>query len=160
MSAWVVDKVHVDLMVEVATRTGNDSLTYRENGEWKVAARSKRDEIGQMLVMENVASVSHRYPGDDVAAGELPGPTEAYYLGPYRYTDRQYQPSWAEVLNLVRCYEYQACEHPGWEESGAHSLCKAMFVRAASHFAKGPWGWDESDLADKPKSISLLDMLP
>jgi hypothetical protein len=158
MSAWIVDRVHIDLLVEAATRP-NLGICYQENGQWRAGpTREERDAIGQMLLMENVASVAYRYD-EEPGAGELPGPCERYYLDPYTYTARHCLLSNGEILNLIACYEYQACEHPGWEESGAHSLCKSLFRHYAMTFSEGPWGWDESCLADKPKSISLLDMM-
>jgi hypothetical protein len=47
-----------------------------------------------------------------------------------------------ELLNAVHCYEYQACEHPGWETSEAHAFCKALERRLISKlpgYNDGPW---------------------
>jgi hypothetical protein len=158
MSAWIVSKAHVDLLVEAATSSPSDALRYVHSDEIKHCERTRRDEIGQMLIMENVASVSYRYPNDDVDAGELPGPVNGYYLKPYAYEARGYSMTPAEILNAVACYEYQSCEHPGWEQSEAAALCKALFRRAAMKLASGPWGWEEDDLAEKPKTISLYEL--
>src|SRR4051794_12531310 len=109
MSAWIPNKEHVDLLVKTTDVLGvhyDDDLS----------------RVGQMLVDEVVASVSYRYPNDDVEAGELPGPCDQYYLKPYVYADPGFMPDAAEMRQLTGCYSYQACEHPGWEHSTANAI--------------------------------------
>jgi hypothetical protein len=159
MSAWIVSKAHIDLLVLAGTPHGPDKLHYQDGDKWVEARPENRDEIGQMLVMECVASVSYRYPQDSVEAGELPGPVEPYYVEPYTYTTRHTVLEPGEVLQLIACYEYQSCEHPGWESSAAADYCRQLFRKTAMTFATGPWGWDEETLAGRPKLISLMDML-
>lgn len=125
MSAWIVSKKHVDLMVAGVTRgTRDGALAGRPMDE---------DTLGQILVTENVASVHYRYPDDDVTKGELPGPNAPYYLKPYRWEDPRYLPTAAELLKAVDCYSYQACEHPGWKTSAAKLICDR--VEKAIHAA-------------------------
>lgn len=122
MSAFIVDKKHIDLLVAAADHYGRAGYQgskmqwwqVDENGEyagWRYLATYEDtsteelytlSQLGQILVSENVASVGHRYsePGrvvyygaeaaagmDDLdpAAGDLPGPCDAYYMAPYVY---------------------------------------------------------------------------
>jgi hypothetical protein len=116
MSAWIPHKEHIDLLVKTTDVLGvhyDDDLS----------------AIGQMFVDEVVKSVSYRYPGDDVQAGELPGPCDPYYLAPYAYADPGFMPDAAEMRQIVGCYSYQACEHPAWESSEANSICEAILAK-------------------------------
>lgn len=105
MSAYVVDKDHIDFMVQAAIAGGTDSQgweTAHGGFSWyhdgkrhavkphlDVAEDGMHSEeigpsvLGQRLVDECVRSVHGRYPEDDVDAGELPGPCDCYYLLPY-----------------------------------------------------------------------------
>src|SRR4051812_45036842 len=111
MSAWVVSKKHIDLMVAAITTGTRDGVLKRN--------RRSPDKLGQALVSECVRSVSYRYPDDDVQKGELPGPCDAYYLKPYRFEDPIYRPTAVELMKAVSCYAYQSNEHPGWGKSAA-----------------------------------------
>lgn len=166
MSAWIVSKKHIDLMVLAVAEGTRDGL-YPAIG----LSAAQRDRLGQSLVDECVRSVSHRYPNDDVQAGDLPGPCDPYYLRPYRFEDPRYRPTAAELYKAVDCYAYQSSEHPGWEASKVKRLCdqvrKAVegncdaarrFAAAAnqpSHarhdawreWEVAPWGFDVEEIA-------------
>lgn len=138
MSAWVPNKEHVDLLVKVAD-VMRDCID--------VHVPEDRDELGELLTREVVESVSFRYPGDDVSKGELPGPCDPYYLEPYAYADPGFMPDAAEMRQLVSCYSYQACEHPGWSSSVANAICEAIMAKLGDGPRAGAWGWDERHVA-------------
>ena len=183
MSAWIVDKHHIDLLVRAALHYGrspgehtpqglswwrvdadgsfdgwNEVSTYRTDGD-----DHKRyvtpDELGQMLVMENVASVSYRY-SEPPTTGNLPGPTDCYYLEPYTYQDphRLFTP--AEVFKAINCYDYQSCEHPTWQQSEAYAFCTALRQAACTHvegYAEAPWGFSSAAAETIPSSRTAID---
>lgn len=169
MSAYVVDKNEIDLLVRAALHAypaGQPGTTRAlswwqvdENGEyagWRelsIHAEHKIDDdykafytpsqLGQILVSENVRSVAFRYsePGrvsyygsataatmDDLDpdAGELPGPCDAYYMGPYVYTDPGRDLTPGEVFRAIDCLDYQSCEHEGWTSSEAYSFLRSL----------------------------------
>lgn len=162
MSAYVVDKRDIDLLVRAALDARPEAMSWwrvDEAGEyagWRELSRhaeSKTDDdykayytpsqLGQILVSENVRSVSHRYSepgrttyyGSDVAAemddldadlGELPGPCDAYYMGPYIYSDPGHEPTPGEVFSLIDCLDYQSCEHDEWRQSEAFAFLTAL----------------------------------
>jgi len=116
MSAWIVSKKHIDLIVAAVAEGTRDRLFK--------GRRINRDKLGQMLVSENVHSISYRYPDDNVFAGELPGPAEPYYLQPYTFEHPNYLPTAAELYQAVNCYDYQSCEDSRhWPRTAAKRLC-------------------------------------
>jgi len=169
MSAFVVSKDHIDLLVQ-AVLAGPTEGHWQTPGDpfswWHDEKRHQADAgtdvthethgghmeiispstLGQRLVSECVASVHGRYPDTDPEQGDLPGPIDAYYMGPYVY--EPYRRSDMRVLTSatqafgaeaveapesaafiavqIKCYEYQSCEHEEWDASEAHAICRAM----------------------------------
>jgi hypothetical protein len=138
MSAWIPNREHIDLLA---------SAIDLMRGKIEDHVPLNLDDIGQTLVDEVVESVSFRYPNDNVEAGELPGPLDAYYLKPYRHQPQGFTPDAAEMRQLVSCYAYQACEHPGWETSTAQTWCQSLTDALGKGNETGPWGWDDRSVA-------------
>jgi hypothetical protein len=141
MSAFVVDKKHIDLMVCAAEHYGRQGYQGSKMQWWQVdedgeyagwrylyANEDERDEyytpsqLGQILVNENIASVVGRYPDCDADMGDLPGPCDAYYMGPYVYENPGRVLSPGEVFRAIDCLDYQSCEHDGWRKSEAFAF--------------------------------------
>lgn len=181
MSAYVVNRAHIDLLVGAALRSkpaGQPGVTgnlqwWRVDEDGDFAGWHRLEPhcteppdddlnltcvspswLGQILINENVASVSYRYPDDNVDAGELPGPVDAYYLGPYVYRDRRITLKTGEVFAMIDSFDYQACEHPGWRKSEAFAFLRALreaYCRRVEgydvDYATAPWRWDDETLA-------------
>jgi hypothetical protein len=85
--------------------------------------------VGALLLAENRRSVDHRY-------------REEEWEEPYLFTRLPGWPDPAVVLKAVHCYEYQSCEHPGWETSQAYAFIRRL-ERAAIYRVPGyedaPW---------------------
>jgi hypothetical protein len=134
VSAFVVSKKHIDALVGAAMPGKGGSrmgLYWYHEGTGKTAAHSDADAIGQMLWDECVKSVSARYPSDDVER-DLPG---SYILSPERvgeWTIPYVYPMFAPlpqpvaILKAISCYEYQSCEHEGWDTSEAKTFCQYL----------------------------------
>lgn len=164
MSANVISKSHIDAIINAGL-----SGMPREHGplswyasdprslmiqESQKAYRQLTDEtanqVGQMLIDECVKSVSYRYQDSDIT--DLPGPVNGYWLIPYElgYSDRI--PTPVETLKLIRCYEYQSCEHPEWPESEAYRFCQALTAAMMTYlpgYEEAPWDWEEQTKAVK-----------
>jgi hypothetical protein len=180
MSAWVVSKTHIDLLVRAALHArevsghGFSWWAVEENGGyagWReldefAEERAPRYEghefvspsaLGQILVNENVMSVHHRYPDDNPDMGELPGPVDAYYMGPYVYENPGYTLTPGEVFAAIDCLDYQSCEHDEWMQSEAYAFLRALRVRYCQKvegYAEAPHGWEQEDLAKRPREFS------
>lgn len=111
MSAFVVSKRHIDILVQSALAGATNGERWLHPGEhfrWIhdgnihelhpeldeprergtmvpdcSVLETPASTMGQVLVDECVRSVSYRYPNDDVDAGDLPGPCDPYYVKPY-----------------------------------------------------------------------------
>lgn len=180
MSAFIVSKTHIDLLVRAAIEAGSPSDHFRwwlvdENGDYagwreldeyhgfgpELSGRSSKvgpDFLGQLLVDENVRSVSYRYDGLD----DLPGPVTEYWRNPYDYEDPLYTLTPGEVFAAIDCLDYQSCEHDEWRKSEAFAFLETLrnaYCRKLSGDA--PLSFDEEWLAEQEKdtSISLMSLI-
>lgn len=84
--------------------------------------------VATMLARENLLSVSHRYMHRDelLTAEEImpedinAGISNALGLDAYA------------MHKLARCFEYQACEHAGWDASAAHGIIRQICKNAVT----------------------------
>lgn len=120
MSAWIVTKAHIDALVH--------ALGKREMLE------ATLDETGQMLWHENHLSVNYRYNE------QTPTPTYVYAAPPVAWTPSQ-------LDKIVRCWNYQTCEHPEYEDSIAYRLVAVELTEALAREGVNeeshrdtPWG--------------------
>lgn len=146
MSAWIVSKAHIDAMVTAGLEAAEWRRLswYAKNETGQRVSRTldytNTDEIGQMLLDANVASVGYRYPDDDLT--DLPGPTNASYVLPYKFARREGEPT-VSMLKQVACYEYQSCERDDWDESEAKAFCIALrdkLIGELPGYEPAPWG--------------------
>ena len=117
-------------------------------------------EVGQMLLCENVRSLNYRYDldqGDQDKAKELIDYTlmvEEYVYPPGGWV---YRLTAGDVYGAVTNFEYQACEHPEWEDSEAHSFCLNLQHRLLKGLCKdAPWGITHDDLDAKRTGARVL----
>lgn len=138
MSASTVHPEHVHVLLWAATRPvpqcGPLAWYYGNPTAWNQidgpAGCDTRDDIGQMLLDENAASVNYLYNTDDQA--------ETYTYHQPQHTGW----STAELLSALRGFEYQSCEHPDWEASQARAFCDALqqrLIYTLPGFHDGPW---------------------
>jgi hypothetical protein len=138
MSAWIVSKTHIDGLVQSGI-------------EAEMVEPDHADEFGRMLWRENLASVAYRYPDD--ADGDRPGPVEFHDsdVDEYQYRPLDGEPGItrraAHVVNAAAgCYDYQSCEHPGYEHSKARLFAHALYkLTEQDRRDDAPWGIDDRD---------------
>lgn len=152
MSAFEVDETHIDVLVSAALqRRHGDTLTWYFGdlpttlpgnalvlaSDRAAMAKGRREVTsanaetwGAVLVAENRRSVNHRYAEDEIEA-------------PYVFSDYSASTFKPEaILSALSCYEYQACEHPGWEASEARAFCDALrhrMIRMLPGYSDAPW---------------------
>lgn len=132
MSAAVVDIEHINTLVWAGLLPSQPSYTLR--WFWDNPTRCGQldhdtaDEVGAMLLAENVRSVGHRY-------NELTVVPDYVYRAP---AVRTWTPT--ELLSALACYEYNACEHPDWKTSQAYAFVDALRAKLITHLP----GWQDA----------------
>lgn len=146
MSAFIVSHDHIDALLTFASQKhqfGAVSYYVKETGACVTITEENATEIGRILLTENERSVRHRYPSDK--AGELPGTIGEDAAG---YTFKAWpinSPLTAvSILKGCSCFDYQACEHDGYEDSLAFEIVNTIRKRAISRlpgYDNAP-GWE------------------
>jgi len=145
MSAFVVNKSHINAMLLKALHPQyGGHLSWYLNGQHHELTNDNIDQVGQMLLDENVKSVCCRYEDSEVT--DLPGGVNADYLIPFKTKYLHRIPSALETIKLIHCYSYQSCEHPEWEISEAKAFCQSLESEAISQlpgYDDAPWEWED-----------------
>ena len=139
MSAWIVSKEHIDVLVK--------ARSVYARSYW--VATFDPDETGRMLWRENLRSLKARYPEDE--DGERPGPIDFADedVDLYVYTDPGFVPTLGEIFMAISCYEYQTCESDGWRQTEAAKWCRDLTAAVTSSLSEGPWGWNADEIAKR-----------
>lgn len=133
---------HIDYLVDAAKHYDISwydhedirSVPFVESQTYYRRARDTEDtEIGSVLVAEQLASVSHRYPDDSL--DDLPG-----YIPDvgkeYEHHNTMLSMNPVFILHACNGYEYQSCEHPGWPKSEAFRIIEAIRSAAVSQLTE------------------------
>ena len=140
MSAYIVSNKTIDAIIYGA-RTWNRTTPLNGINVW-----SNPDEVGQMLLDQNYASVNYHY-GEDEKAPRYHFPISDMAQFGILMLDEDVTFTLGEVYGCVRCYRYQACETPDWNENPVKwwldslegELTSAAFQRLHEDI---PWGID------------------
>ena len=133
MSAYVVDPTHIDALLSVAVNgPAGTHAPHGWPGCWvgdliegeKRISPENASECGALLLGECIESVAYRYPDDD--RDLLPGPIPNPIPEQYEWTDLGRVLDAYETLTAISGYEYQSCEHPGWNSSPARLFCDCL----------------------------------
>ena len=144
VSAFIEDKEHMDVLVRAADHASvrnRHPMSWFEGDTRHSLTDYTSDELGQVLTDWNVRSVSWRYP--DCKLSELPGQIDHWWTEPYKFAIPTREHSEVQVLKAIDGYEYQACEHPDWEQSNAYAFLNALrreFIRLLPGYDEGD-GW-------------------
>lgn len=136
MSAFIVDKRHIDYLVKAALELGEGYATY--DGER--VTRFNATSVGSKLWAENIASVRYRYCNSEW--DDMPGPVPTPSAVDYGYQDPGLEIDPIVTLSAIRCYEYQSCEHDEWEASASKRFCEELMYFAISSlpgYDEEPW---------------------
>ncbi|MCL1801511.1 MAG: hypothetical protein FWG25_09175 [Promicromonosporaceae bacterium] len=138
MSAFMVSKDHIDLLVYYAMQQDGMSLRIepgeRANfgpyftSEYAVLGRLDPNVLGRLLIETNLRSFEARYGStstdEDAVIEYRFDPTRLAGLGD------------ADVINAVACYQYQACEHDGHESDIGWRISELILYAAATSLAR------------------------
>lgn len=77
-------------------------------------------EIGEILLNENIESIRFRYPDD-----------RENYMG-FEIDERAafIRPTLVQIVKAANCLEYQSCEHDDYQQSEAYRMTKAVSALA------------------------------
>ncbi len=135
MSAFVVSKTHIDVVVSGASDV-LPSLAYRHGTP---------DLIGQILWRANVRSVLHRYPRI-VATDEAQVYADA--VAAYRHT-RYLAITPGQLAKALDCLDYQSCETDDWRSTPAHEIVETIrgaILQGLPGYEAAPWGIERSHI--------------
>lgn len=137
--------IHTDAMRDLAEPAyGADYLVVR------VTAYDQADAVGRELVAANVASVEHRYPGDEMMIGYRPGDYSFRRVPDDRFATA------GHVLGACRGYWYQTCERGDersslWGEIITAVERLAVERLAGDAFGEG-WSWSREWQVDQMRA--------
>lgn len=144
MSAWIVSDRHIDYLVTAIVHAELAPHRLDTSTDPPVRVSLTPDEIGRMLWRECLESVACRYPDDK--DGDRPGPAgfRDSDVGTYTWHETPVLTG-GDLDKTVGCYQYQSCEHPGWETSQARFVTNQLRepVKGSSWAEESevPWGW-------------------
>ena len=153
MSAYQVNNDHLDLLVTVGFMgVGSDSTLDVYHGDtWNRYNRHEHGDIVKGLLHDaNRESVNYRYnDGDQSKAEPYSRAGIAEYLGGPVIP-------WGHILGALRCFEYQACEHPEWSTSLASAIIEKIRYKVCQRIteeAGGMWEWSRDDAREIMEDI-------
>jgi hypothetical protein len=113
--------------------------------------------LGRALIEENCKSLAARYPSDWREL--LP---DGFKVEDYKFEEDLYfatRHKITDAIHLADCYDYQSCEHDGWEGSWAAKFSNSLARKAAYKVPESGKCWEYNKPADAPKIVSLSSML-
>lgn len=156
MSAYICDPRTIDYLVQWACNTRDLSVYLPDDfgpTEYDRARSGNRldlraltpNDLGAILMAENVRSVRARYPKD--APDNLPGPCDQSRVWAYRFQPVSHQlPAW--VISSADCLRYQSCETDDYEQTLGYRVLQAIREAAIRHLTvDAPWGATDEDIA-------------
>lgn len=155
MSAYIVDKEHIDALVTLY-QSGPTGVPVSPSNAWSLPLylnekiednRASGDEgvglndvLGRVLWVENYNSIAYHYP--DATDDDRPGPVDATFASISGYiASPGRRLAVPEALKALRGYRYQTCEHPGWATSFAKQIIDDLTNELIPYVA----GYDEAD---------------
>jgi hypothetical protein len=114
MSAFVVDKHHIDVLVSYML---TKRMSYWNGKERVYVTRNNASDIGQILFDQNVRSVNYRYHEQ----GKPPA---------YKFKHPLESHSAVQIIKACHCLDYQSCETGDWGETEAWKICEAIISNA------------------------------
>ena len=130
MSAWLLSKQEIDVLVHWLHKTG--------------VSNALPDSLGAMLWSENYKSIRARYGDYDYRTGKYVKRPAYHYQTPKSTNDFDVE-SKDQALKMVHFYSYQTCEHDSYYSSRAHKmmdkLANVLEAQGADYHKEGlKWG--------------------
>jgi hypothetical protein len=135
MSAYVVSDNHINELMRFIDSRFFLSMGYIQRlmpETYSLSGEKLYQAIGQELLKENYLSVNRRYKESDKV--------HKFDYFP-KLGNGNLKP--VEILKLVKCLEYQSCEHEEWENSVANKILKTITCNAIERldgYDEASWG--------------------
>jgi hypothetical protein len=142
MSAFIVSDLHIDYLVQAAITYGADYVDVFILGTIR-AGYHRADALGRALLAANYDSVNDRYGRDDIPPD--------YRFTPPAFHGLAVTP--VQTLKVIDCYEYQACQSPGYFAGDVHDFCNRLRRCAITHLP----GYDEAQWEIKAGTSTAAD---
>lgn len=163
MSAFMVDKVHIDALVTAGVAWGAPHIhdgpirwTWPELSEEDEHDAYERGEPWGPRAIELYRQRMHELTRDQ--AGRVGAMlwaenrrsidhryNEEELEDPYEFTALPGHPDPVVVLAAIGCYEYQSCEHPDWHRSEAYAFIQSLRARAIRKVIGDNPTWEITD---------------
>ena len=152
MSAWLVSKKHIDVLVAAVLQNGG----YRHRGNFIKVIEDAAEwtgtgdcfcasELGEMLWRENHKSINSRYSSRTRTPLYTYRTPKEYMVEDTSWNPVRHLVDPAILAKQVSCYDYQSCEHADYYRSHAASVV-AQFAKAllgrVEGYEQSPWGVD------------------
>ena len=111
MSAWLLNKYEIDVLVHWLHKTG--------------VSRQQPDSLGAMLWSDNYCSIRYRYGNYDRDGKYLKRPSYTYRTPKARhyFNGKFFDPEdMDQALKMCNFYDYQTCEFPAYEQSRSYKM--------------------------------------
>jgi hypothetical protein len=137
----MVSNTHIDALLTAGLHKYNgdngDSVFWEiagadGNPEYHILTELNASQVGAILLAENRASVNFQYD-------------ESEPVGIYEFQKLPGTPEPTTVLNAIRCYRYQSCEHDGWESSEAAQVVRAIEAKMIRKLCEHDETWEIDD---------------
>jgi hypothetical protein len=136
MSAFIVSNTHIDALLTAGLYESNGVSWYITgadgNPEQRTLTHDNASQVGAILLAENQRSVNSRYHENEP-------------VGIYEFQELPGTPEPTTVLNAIRCYRYQSCEHDGWESSEAAQVIGAIESKMIRELCEHDDTWEIND---------------
>jgi len=152
MSAWIVSKHHIDVLVAGVLENGGfrhrgqhvkvlapDEVYEGSKAQWVMDA----NELGEMLWRENHKSINYRYGQRERTPDYLYRTPKAYQVQDLSWSPVRTIVDPAILAKQVSCYDYQSCEHEGYYKSRAYSVMLSLaehMLGKVEGYEDAPWG--------------------
>jgi len=157
MVPFMLPREHFDLLVAVTFdgprhEPGSHSSAW-QRPSWLARPNASRDDIGWLLVRENVAALFRHYPLADWS--EMPGAAPAWIRNRsakivYEFNEPGYQLSALEAINALETFETIVSDDPRYPTSHPGRFCASLhraLVRVLPGMHLAPSVWYRASLA-------------
>lgn len=156
MSAYIVENEHINAIVTYALDKQLSFWNPRAKTRTTVT-RHNAEEIGRILMDENVRSVGYRYDGEIDDDEKNAGASYSFKRFPTMLTA-------VEIIKACHCLSYQSCETDDWESTLARRILDAVEGHATHElpgYDAAPWGISPNTMKQLKHAgtISLSSMM-